>query len=188
MFSSLIKVKKKKFNKIKKIKIKKKKIEPIKLNKNINIPKNIKYLNFKITRRLIIKKILNLIIKKGKKNKAFKILVNILLKIKIITKKSPYLILLSGIKNLKPYVEITKVRKAGKIYEVPVPLTKKKQLFLVLHWMLSAAKLKNKSNFSKALISEIFDNFFKKGVSIKTKENLVKKIYINRAITHFRWR
>lgn len=93
----------------------------------------------RISRRLIVKKLICLIIKKGKKNKAYNIFLQMLLKIKLITKRSPIIVLLQGLKNLKPFVEVIKVRKAGKVYEVPVPLKKKKQLFLILNWLITGA-------------------------------------------------
>ncbi len=88
---------------------------------------------------------------------------------------------------MKPYVNIMKVRKAGKVYEVPVPFKKKKQLFIILKWLLNTLKKNNKRGFLNAFVSEIINLFLKRGSSFKYKTDLIKKVYANRAITHFRW-
>ena len=138
-----------------------------------------------IQKRYILNKLINLLNKKGKKTKAFRILFQTFLRIRLITKKSPLFLILTAIKKLKPYVKVIKVRKAGKIYEVPIPLNKKKQLFLVLTWIIKT--IQNDNNFIKSFSSEIINIFYKKGNSLKYKKEFIKKAYDNRAITHFRW-
>jgi small subunit ribosomal protein S7 len=140
-----------------------------------------------IQKRYIIKKLVNLLTKKGKKIKAYRILLKTFIRLRIITQKSPIFLILFCIRSLKHYVKVVKVRKAGKIYEVPVPLNKKKQLFLILTWIIKSAKVKNNLNFVKSFSLEILDIFYKRGLSIKYKKDFIKKAYENRAITHFRW-
>ena len=109
--------------------------------------------------------------------------------IRLITKISPFSLVLFCIKKLKPYVKVVQVRKAGKVYEVPVPLNKKKQLFLVLVLIIKSAKMNNSSNFIKAFSSEMINLACSKdgGFSLSYKKEFIKKAYSNRAITHFRW-
>jgi ribosomal protein S7 len=97
-------------------------------------------------------------------------------------------VILKSFKNLKSYVELIKIRKAGKVYDVPVPLKKKKQLFLVINSILSTVNNSKVDGFEKSLTLELLSLFFKKSISLKNKDNLSKKIYLNRAVTHYRWR
>lgn len=140
-----------------------------------------------VQKRYIFKKFINLLNKRGKKIKSYRILLKTFVRIRLITKKSPLFLILHCIKKLKPYVKVVKIRKAGKIYEVPVPLNKKKQLFLVLMWIIKSAKTKNNVNFVKSLSSEIINIYYKRGISLKYKKEFIKKAYDNRSITHFRW-
>jgi len=176
-----------KIKKFRKLALKKKKTK-FKRNRLIKKQLRFKHKNLRlklIQKRYILNKLVNLFNKKGKKVKAYHILLNIFLRIRIITKKSPFFFILTAIKKLKPYVKVVKIRKAGKIYEVPVPLNKKKQLFLIFKWIILS--IKNKNNFIKAFSSEILDIYFKKGNSLKFKKDFIKKAYDNRAITHYRW-
>ena len=135
---------------------------------------------------LIINKLINTITRKGKKTKAYNIILKILMNIRIITSKSSLFVILKSFKNLKSYVELIKIRKAGKVYDVPVPLKKKKQLFLIINSILSIVNNSKVNDFEKSLTLELLSLFFKKSTSLKNKGNLSKKIYLNRAVTHYR--
>ena len=135
---------------------------------------------------LIINKLINTITRKGKKTKAYNIILKILMNIRIITSKSSLFVILKSFKNLKSYVELIKIRKAGKVYDVPVPLKKKKQLFLIINSILSIVNNSKVNDFGKSLTLELLSLFFKKSTSLKNKGNLSKKIYLNRAVTHYR--
>ena len=135
---------------------------------------------------LIINKLINTITRKGKKTKAYNIILKILMNIRIITSKSSLFVILKSFKNLKSYVELIKIRKAGKVYDVPVPLKKKKQLFLIINSILLTVNNSKVNGFEKSLTLELLSLFFKKSISLKSKDNLSKKIYLNRAVTHYR--
>lgn len=134
----------------------------------------------------IVNKLINTITRKGKKTKAYNIILKTLINIRVITSKSSLFVILKSFKNLKSYVELIKIRKAGKVYDVPVPLKKKKQLFLIINAILLTVNNARVGGFEKSLTLELLSLFFKKGISLKGKDNLSKKIYLNRAVTHYR--
>jgi small subunit ribosomal protein S7 len=136
----------------------------------------------------IVNKLINTITRKGKKTKAYNIILKTLINIRVITGKSSLFVILKSFKNLKSYVELIKIRKAGKVYDVPVPLKKKKQLFLIINSILLTVNNSKVNGFEKSLTLELLSLFFKKSISLKSKDNLSKKIYLNRAVTHYRWR
>lgn len=143
-------------------------------------------LNF-IHSRYIIKKFINLLIKKGKKVKVFRFLFNVFLRIRLITRRSPILFFLYAVKQLKPFAKVVKVRKAGKVYDVPTPLSKKKQLFLTLNWLVNVIKNQQKKKIENLLSIEVLNVCYNKGDSFKLKKRLIRKVYDNRSILHFRW-
>jgi small subunit ribosomal protein S7 len=134
----------------------------------------------------IVNKLINTITRKGKKTKAYNIILKTLINIRVITSKSSLFVILKSFKNLKSYVELIKIRKAGKVYDVPVPLKKKKQLFLIINSILLTVNNSRVGGFEKSLTLELLSLFFKKSISLKSKDNLSKKIYLNRAVTHYR--
>lgn len=139
--------------------------------------------------RYLLKKIINFLTKKGKKTVARKILKKIFINLREISNKNPYIILYLALNNLKPHLETRKMRKAGRIEEIPVPLKKKRQTFLVFKWFflgLKVNKLKNLKCFN-LLTKEILDLSNNSGNSITFKKNSISNAYKNRAIYHYRW-
>lgn len=187
-------------NKInKKIKLNGKRIFVSSLNKtflvnNNKILFNLPYILKKNTskifiNRYILKKIINFLTKKGKKVLARKILKKIFINLREITGKNPYIILYLALNNLKPHIGTRKMRKAGRIEEVPVPFKKNRQTYLIFKWFflsIKENKLKNYKCFN-LIIKEILDLLNNGGNSIVFKKKLIENAYRNRAICHFRW-
>ena len=140
--------------------------------------------------RFLVFKLVNIFNKNGKKVIAIRFVKNIFLKLKLVLKKNPIILFIFLLKRLKPFIEIVKVRKSGKNYEVPVPLKKKRQIYLVFKWFVGLIKLQNSKystlaydNYSK----EICKFLLRRGVLVNYKRNLIKKAFVNRAYSHFRW-
>ena len=145
--------------------------------------------NIVIYSRLILLKTISHLIKKGKKATANKILQNTFIKIRLITKKNPWILFCYAMNNLITYVETVKVRRAGKTYEIPVPAKKKRQLFLAFKWMLmslKSKKLRNDNSFN-LLTKEILSASNKRGKAFTQKRVVLKKAFNNKALSHFRW-
>jgi ribosomal protein S7 len=138
--------------------------------------------------RYILNKIINSLIKKGKKNKTYKMILSVFIKLKIITGISPFFFILKGLSYLKPFVDIFRMRKAGKVNEVPISIKKKRQLYFTLKWLLLGIKTRKGLKFINILITDLINLYFKKGPSFRFKEDLIRKVYKNRAITHYRKR
>ena len=140
--------------------------------------------------RFLIQKLVNNFNKKGKKIKSQKFVKNIFLKIKLCFNKNPIILFAIALKKLKPFIETIKVRKSGKNYEVPVPLKKKRQLFIVLKWFISFIKSQksynSKEQFNK-FSKEICNLVLNKGLLLNHKKSIMKKCFENRAYSHFRW-
>lgn len=144
-------------------------------------------------------KIINLLMSKGKKSKAVKLVVNTFEElaknppqIKINSKsKKPLNYLKNAVLTVKPVFELKKVRRAGTNYEVPAILCKKRQESIAIQWILEGAKLKKKRNtkqpFYLILAQEIRDSFQRESYACKKRDNLNRQVEANRAMAHFRW-
>jgi len=140
--------------------------------------------------RFLIQKLINIFNKKGKKVIASLFVRQIFLKLKLSLNKNPILLFLFMLKKLKPYIEIIKVRKSGKSYEVPVPLKKKRQIYLAFSWFVSIIKKQKGRNGGaryNRYAKEICKVLLNKGLLVNHKRSLVKKSFENRAYSHFRW-
>jgi small subunit ribosomal protein S7 len=151
-------------------------------------------------------KFINLLMYNGKKVKASKIFFLMLQtfgkKITIELKKktnkeniSPQQIhvihsIMTAVDNIKPTLEVKKVRVAGSTYLVPAIVSKKKQQTLAMRWIIEAARKRKKNStlsFSYCLAEEIFDAYKQQGIARQKRDELHRVAEANRAYVRYRW-
>jgi len=99
-------------------------------------------------------------------------------------------ILYQAVENIKPYLELRRVRKGGTTYQVPAIVSQKRQERLAIKWIIESAekkKKKNNNSFSNCLVSEILDGFNKIGQPRQRRDEQLKIAEFNRAYTRYRW-
>ena len=99
-------------------------------------------------------------------------------------------ILYQAIENVKPPLELRRVRKGGTTYQVPAIVSQKRQERLAIKWIIeSASKRKNKkkNSFSESLVIEILEAFNKTGQPRQKRDEQLKIAEFNRAYTRYRW-
>ena len=99
-------------------------------------------------------------------------------------------ILYQAVENVKPPLELRRVRKGGTTYQVPAIVSQKRQERLAIKWIIEAAEKKKKKNntcFSDCLVSEIMDAFNKTGQPRQRRDEQLKVAEFNRAYTRYRW-
>ncbi|XP_066596072.1 small ribosomal subunit protein uS7m [Prorops nasuta] len=107
---------------------------------------------------------------------------------KLLIELNPKAIMHNAISNVKPIIHLTKVKRGGITYQVPTPLTEKKQQFLAIKWFIEAAKVKDRScGFEDKLAKELINAYNNQGSVLKRKQDLHKQCEANRAFAHFRW-
>lgn len=98
--------------------------------------------------------------------------------------------LLQAINNVKPCLEVRKVRIGRRTYLVPAILSEKRQETLAIKWIIDASRAKKKNGkypFVEYLASELFDAYFKQGLARQKRNELHKLAQSNRAHTRYRW-
>ncbi len=97
---------------------------------------------------------------------------------------------IEAVNNVKPSVEVKRVRVYGKIYQVPAIVNEKRQQALAIRWILDSAKKKKKDSnldFAECLALELF-NALKKSGEARKKRNMVHQLAeSNRAYIRFKW-
>jgi len=147
----------------------------------------------------LLTKLVNLLMKKGKKAKAIKLVSNML---EELTKSPPKVKNLSNtsksidffrdaVLTVKPIFQLKSVRIAGTNYQVPAILAKHRQESIAIKWILEGAKAKKKKNVGQAfhliLAQEIRDSFFKEAYASKKRDELNRLVESNRGVAHYRW-
>jgi small subunit ribosomal protein S7 len=132
----------------------------------------------------LLKLLINLIMKNGKKSISEFIIYNCLNKISIKTKKNPIEILEMAIKNIKPKFKLSTIKIKGIKSNIPIELTNYCQINIATKWLLESAQQRNEKGLINKLTQEVIDASAYIGNSIKKREQLYKQIEANKSIIY----
>jgi len=138
----------------------------------------------------LVGRLINRIMKSGKKTIAQKHVYQALKIIKGKTKEDPLNSLRQAIDKIKPSMEVRPRRVGGTVYQVPMPVKGDRRESLAIRWLvLAARKQPNKKyhTFSEKLAAEVLDNIKGEGGAIKKKQDAHRMAEANKAFAHFRW-
>lgn len=136
-----------------------------------------------------VSKLINYIIKDGKKSTAEKIVYGVLEHFKK-DGQDPMKVLNLAISNVAPNHEVKPKRLGGASYLVPIEVRKERKLFLSLNWIVDNARAKSNKefrSFEEKLYSEIKDASQNQGPSIAKKAQTEKLAEANKAFAHLKW-
>lgn len=142
-----------------------------------------------IYNNLLIAKLINSIMKDGKKSVAEKKLYNALSLLKS-KDLDPIETFDKAISNISPKVEVKARRVGGANYQVPIEVRSERKNSLAIRWLLEAAtKRANKEfhTFEEKLAGEIMAAANNEGEAVRKKEIMHKQADANKAFSHFRW-
>lgn len=137
-----------------------------------------------------IAKLINRVMKSGKKTIAQRHVYTALDIIKQKTKKDPLNVFETAIRNITPQMMVRSRRVGGAAYQVPMPVRGSMGFSLAVRWLvLEANKQPNKQyhTFAEKLASEIMAAAVNEGGAIERKVNAHRQAEANKAFAHFRW-
>ncbi|TSC95669.1 MAG: small subunit ribosomal protein S7 [Parcubacteria group bacterium Athens1014_10] len=134
---------------------------------------------------LVIAKLINHIMERGKKTIAQKIVYGAFDIIRQKTKQDPLEVFEQALKNVTPEVEIKSKRIGGANYQIPFPVLRERGLALSFRWLIQAARSKKGKPMKEKLAEELMEAFNKQGAAIKKKEDIYRMAQANRAFAHF---
>ena len=135
----------------------------------------------------IVTKLINQIMRDGKKGTAQKILYESFDMIKEKTKKEPMEVFEEAMNNIKPALEVKSRRVGGANYQVPVEVKPERAQALAFRWLINYARLRNGHSMAENLANEIIDAANGTGASVKKKDDTHKMAEANKAFAHYRW-
>ncbi len=150
--------------------------------KNVSTGINSEYFN------IILSKLLNLIMKDGKKNVAYKIVnKSVLLASSQLNLSHSSELLTKATFNASPDLEIKSKRIGTGVYQVPKAIDMNKKLTLGLKNILDACKVRKEYTMMERLSGELVDAYNNKGIAVKKKEEIHKLAEANKSFAHFNW-
>lgn len=132
-----------------------------------------------------VTRLINYVMKDGKRTIAEKIVYECFDIIKENTKKEGFEIFDGALKNVAPQIEVRSKRIGGGNYQVPVEVRSSRRESLAFRWILTAARAKKGKDMSEKLAFELIEAFNNRGDAIKKKEDVYKMAQANRAFAHF---
>lgn len=153
-----------------------------KVKKKIEIQPDFLYNSIKI------EKLINYVMKEGKKATARDIVYKTLEEIKKKAKvEDPLEVFDLAIKNAAPNVEVKSKRVGGANYQVPKEVSPDRKLALAYRWLLAATRAKKGSSMINRLSDEIIAASKNEGSAIKKREDVHRMAEGNKAFAHLAW-
>ena len=135
----------------------------------------------------VVTKLINQIMKDGKKGTAQRILYDAFDIIKTKTNTEPMEVFEKAMNNIKPALEVKSRRVGGANYQVPVEVKPDRAQALAFRWLAQYARLRNGHSMAENLANEIIDASNGTGASVKKKEDTHKMAEANKAFAHYRF-
>ena len=135
----------------------------------------------------VVTKLVNHIMKDGKKGTAEKIIYNAFDIVKEKTGEEAMVVFERAMNNIKPALEVKSRRVGGANYQVPVEVKPERAQALAFRWLAQYARLRNGHSMAENLANELIDASNGVGASVKKKEDTHKMAEANKAFAHYRW-
>ena len=135
----------------------------------------------------VVTKLVNHIMKDGKKGTAQNIIYDAFDIVKEKTGEEAMVVFEKAMNNIKPALEVKSRRVGGANYQVPVEVKPDRAQALAFRWLAQYARLRNGHSMAENLANEIIDASNGTGASVKKKEDTHKMAEANKAFTHYRW-
>ena len=135
----------------------------------------------------VVTKLINAIMKDGKKGTAENILYSAFDIIKEQTGENPIDVYTKALENIKPALEVKSRRVGGSNVQVPIEVSDERSQTLALRWLVNYARLRNGKGMAINLANEIMDAANGIGGAVKRREDAHKMAEANKAFAHYRW-
>ncbi|WP_456455598.1 30S ribosomal protein S7 [Thermovibrio sp.] len=135
----------------------------------------------------LVAKLINKVMKDGKKSKAEKIVYGAFEIIKEKLGEDPLKVFHKAVENVKPLMEVRPRRVGGATYQVPMEVNERRQIHLALKWIVDAARARSERGMVNRLANELIDAYNERGGAFKKKEDTHRMAEANKAFAHYRW-
>ncbi|NNJ25162.1 30S ribosomal protein S7 [Alienimonas chondri] len=98
---------------------------------------------------------------------------------------SPIDVFHKALEQIKPAIEVRSKRVGGATYQVPTPVSPKRQQTLAIRWLLEAVRAKKGRPTHLSLSDELMAAYKREGVAMTKRENIHKMADANKAFAHF---
>ena len=136
-----------------------------------------------------VTKLINGIMKSGKKSTAEGLVYGAFDRIEEISGRRGLDVFEIAVRNVAPTVEVKPRRVGGATYQVPIDIRAERRETLALRWIRDAARTRNGRSYVEKLAAELLDAAGDQpaGAAIRKKDETHRMAEANRAFAHYRW-
>ncbi|MBL8252154.1 MAG: 30S ribosomal protein S7 [Candidatus Competibacter sp.] len=135
----------------------------------------------------MLAKFVNMVMERGKKSVAEKIVYGALDTIAEKGKSDPMGTLEQALDNVRPMVEVKSRRVGGATYQVPVEVRSVRRNTLAMRWLIDASRKRGEKSMAHRLAGELLDAAESRGSAVKKREDVHRMAEANKAFAHYRW-
>ncbi len=135
----------------------------------------------------ILTKLINNIMKDGKKGIAQTICYGAFDIISNKTGKDPMEVFEAAMANVMPVLEVKARRIGGANYQVPIEVRPDRKQTLGIRWLLISARKRGEKRMMERLAGELIDASNNTGGAVKKREDTHKMAEANRAFSHYKY-
>ncbi|PXW90867.1 SSU ribosomal protein S7P [Nitrosomonas sp. Nm84] len=132
-------------------------------------------------------KFVNVLMTRGKKSVAERIIYGALEHIEKKTGGDPLEVFTQALTNVRPIVEVKSRRVGGANYQVPVEVRSVRRNALAMRWLRDAARKRNEKSMDVRLAGELAEAAEGRGGAVKKREEVHRMAESNKAFSHFRF-
>ena len=132
-------------------------------------------------------KFVNVLMTRGKKSVAERIIYGALDHIAKKTGNDPLEVFTQALTNVRPVVEVKSRRVGGANYQVPVEVRSVRRNALAMRWLRDAARKRSEKSMDARLAGELAEAAEGRGGAVKKREEVHRMAESNKAFSHFRF-
>ena len=139
---------------------------------------------------VLLAKFMNMVMERGKKSVAERIVYGAIDRIAERTGGQPGQaidLLTQALDNVKPMVEVKSRRVGGATYQVPVEVRATRRQTLAMRWVIDAAQARSEKSMSQRLAAELLEASENRGAAVRKREDTHRMADANKAFAHYRW-
>jgi small subunit ribosomal protein S7 len=134
-----------------------------------------------------VAKFINVLMTRGKKSTAERIVYGALDKIGDRSGKPPLEVLEQAVKTVTPVLETRSRRVGGANYQVPVEVPQRRARTLAIRYLVTYSRERREKSMDEKLAGEILDALQNQGGAWKRKDDMYRMAQANKAFAHYRW-
>ncbi len=134
-----------------------------------------------------VAKFVNVLMTRGKKAVAERIMYGALSQIAQKSGKDAIEVFGQALSNVKPLVEVKSRRVGGANYQVPVEVRSVRRMALAMRWLRDAARKRGEKSMGQRLANELLEAAEGRGGAVKKREEVHRMAEANKAFSHYRF-